>query len=1637
MAVSVVGCEIWKNWEKQGKNDYLKIFKQIIANSTNTHSPILSEECDASALTRSVYELIWHGIKGPLRRDATVAALGEILELHVDMASIVLDVISIVDAETTCVENNSDERQRLCFIVKECEKFFSDKLLKERLEIDTLQDVGTLKNRSFYTKFIKVKTKLYYKQRKFNLFREESEGYAKLITELNQEVSGNVTPKNILEVIKSLIGCFNLDPNRVLDIILESFECRPELHEFFVPLLQSYMCDPKILCEVLGFKFCFYQNSSEETTPNSLHLVTALMLQHGIIALDDIYCWLTPDDKVIYKEWDKEMKEAVEYVRKLNIISTKDKEKEEPVEEKESAREKYAANQKFGLCEALLTVGDWTHAEQLTRKLPEHCAMDQPPVARALCQLIHVLIEPVYRMKCGPLTKNHVRTPRAHQLSSLAPKPAQTLLELRDAAFPMLQALGPSLHHDPVLMYKVLRISKVALGECAADGQPPKENSSDSLYYDVITLLDEVILPSLSYMECNCCIAEEVWNVVKLYPYQFRYCLYSRWKNETYKSHAKLLRKRGDELKKIKSLMKRVSKENIKPVGRSIGKLTHCAPGYFFDYMLMQIQIYDNLITPIVDSLKYLTSLSYDVLGYCLVESLSSADREHFKHDGTSISLWLQSLSSFCGAIFKKYNIELTGLLQYVANQLKAQKSLDLLILKEVVQKMAGIEAAEEMTPQQLEAMAGGELLKGEAGYFSQVRNTKKSSQRLKEALSEQNLAVALYLLMAQQRYCVLYRETEKSHLKLVGKLYDQCQDTLVQFGTFLNSTMSNEEYVTKMPSINKMLLEYHMHADVAFFLARPMFTHAINLRFEALRKADPNGKKMSASQKHQKYCEAVSEIMGPIVASVKPLHPVKVWEDISPQFLVTFWSLTMYDLFVPVESYQREISKIRQLSQAALDSKDMAASKGKKEQERYAALSEKLHEEKKKQQEHVERVMARLKQEKDTWFLSRSAKAAKNETITQFLQLCLFPRCIFTATDAVYCAKFVHTIHSLKTANFSTLLCYDRLFCDITYSVTSCTENEANRYGRFLCAMLETVMRWHSEKAVFEKECANYPGFVTKFRVSNQFSEANDHVDYENYRHVCHKWHYKITKAMVVCLDSKDYVQIRNSLIILIKILPHFPVLLKLRQIIEKKIEKVREEEKNHRQDLFILATSYSGKLKAKAATMIRENDFHQSASVAQEAKQDVSSSSVVLPPKQINGDIERERERPSEKHEKGKEVGGRESKERSERKTEGARQGAGGTSLTNDLPSTKLTSAPKIVPAGHAIAAIETKRELPPVISKEKDKIKDKDYEPKEKTTKKDERREESERERRSKEKKEEKIPREERLYRQQQPQQQQQQQQQQSQQQEDRDRDHERSRDRERERDRDRDRDRYSESAGPSIKDEYGTAASITRYGSERDRDRDRDREREREQRYYTTAAAAVERVERTHYYQPPPSSQHDDRDLSSLSNSSSGSTHRRSQEPPDLVDRDVKRRKMDGSSSSTKSSKHEERKQQLLLEQMALEKAEKKERSSKSKEKGTRDKSTTDEEKELRKERKLGRKRDRAEEALLLAEQKRRKEEEKVAKLGSHQNGDPNEGHVREKHHYSTRDKSPYGRERDRSHDREGRDKHRRSNEGKRR
>ncbi|KAI8734363.1 THO complex subunit 2 [Biomphalaria glabrata] len=478
-------------------------------------------------------------------------------------------------------------------------------------------------------------------------------------------------------------------------------------------------------------------------------------------------------------------------------------------------------------------------------------------------------------------------------------------------------------------------------------------------------------------------MAEELWTLLKLYPYEIRYHLYGTWKNESFFLYPILISTRADCLDRAKYIMKRLSKETVKPSGRQLGKLSHSNPSIVFEYILNQIQRYDNLIGPVVDSLKYLTTISYDMLTFCIIEAIANPEKDRMKTYNMNISLWLQSLANFAGAICHKYQVELTGILQYVANQLKAGKSIDLLLLREVVQKMAGVEISEKVTDDQLEAMAGGELVRQEVQFISRQQLFSNSEHKkifylLKRHIVRARPCLSLCLLMSQQRDSTVFDEDVNKHLKLVGKLYDQ-------------------------------------------------------IKYDEL-------KKLKDKKNHKTICyiNAYKEVMGPVVEAIKPVFSSKIWDDLTPQFYITFWSLSMYDLYVPKGAYEKQIfcRKIK-----SVQWKLTKTCKKRKEQERCKILTDRLKDEARRQVEHVQRVMERLEEEKHSWFPTGTLKS---EMTTNLLQYCLFPHCCFTASDAIYCGHFIQVLHNLKTPNFSTLITYDRVFNDINYTVTSCTDNEA-----------------------------------------------------------------------------------------------------------------------------------------------------------------------------------------------------------------------------------------------------------------------------------------------------------------------------------------------------------------------------------------------------------------------------------------------------------------------------------------------------------------------------------------------------------------------------------------------------------------
>lgn len=114
--------------------------------------------------------------------------------------------------------------------------------LRQKLDGLLLQNLGL--NRDTFVRIgIRQATHLLYRQANYNLLREETEGYSKLITELFS-TSGSEPPsaevvEETFERVKGLIGTFDLDVGRVLDITLDVFAAVLIKHfRFFIKLLR-------------------------------------------------------------------------------------------------------------------------------------------------------------------------------------------------------------------------------------------------------------------------------------------------------------------------------------------------------------------------------------------------------------------------------------------------------------------------------------------------------------------------------------------------------------------------------------------------------------------------------------------------------------------------------------------------------------------------------------------------------------------------------------------------------------------------------------------------------------------------------------------------------------------------------------------------------------------------------------------------------------------------------------------------------------------------------------------------------------------------------------------------------------------------------------------------------------------------------------------------------------------------------------------------------------------------------------------------------------------------------------------------------------------------------------------------------
>ncbi|KAL7000789.1 hypothetical protein U1Q18_001940 [Sarracenia purpurea var. burkii] len=555
----------------------------------------------------------------------------------------------------------------------------------------------------------------------------------------------------------------------------------------------------------------------------------------------------------------------------------------------------------------------------------------------------------------------------------------------------------------------------------------------------------------------------------------------------------------------------------------------------------------------------------------------------------------------------KKYpSMELRGLFQYLVNQLKKGNGIELVLLQELIQQMANVQYTENMTEEQLDAMAGSDTLRYQATSFGIARNNKaliKSTNRLRDSLlpkEEPKLAIPLLLLIAQHRSVVVIN-AHVPHIKVVSEQFDRCHGTLLQYVDFLCSAMMpTASYAQLIPPLHDLVHLYHLDPEVAFLIYRPVMRlfkcHSSTDVFWPLD--DVEAPNTSIAEKEAEPADSYGNLILDLGPSRKPIMwldhldtvstmlPSKAWNSLSTDLYATFWGLTLYDLYVPRSRYESEISKqhaaLKALEELS-DNSSSAITKRKKDKERIQESLDRLTSELQKHEENVKSVHRRLAREKDRWLSSCPDTLKIN---MEFLQRCIFPRCTFSMPDAVYCSMFVHTLHSLGTPFFNTVNHIDVLICKtLQPMICCCTEYEVGRLGRFLYETLKIAYYWKSDESIYERECGNMPGFAVYYRYPN-----SQRVTYSQFIKVHWKWSQRITRLLIQCLESPEYMEIRNALIMLTKISSVFPVTRKSGINLEKRVAKIKSDE---REDLKVLATGVAAALAARKPSWVTEEEF------------------------------------------------------------------------------------------------------------------------------------------------------------------------------------------------------------------------------------------------------------------------------------------------------------------------------------------------------------------------------------------------------------------------------------------------------------
>lgn len=424
-------------------------------------------------------------------------------------------------------------------------------------------------------------------------------------------------------------------------------------------------------------------------TPKSLYLTTAILCSHDLVSLPYLLPHLNATMPALLKKHEAWSKEYKAVIKKMGVVSLNSSNKEkgegegaegnggenstDAIKEIEASCER---NQLVQLLRTLIEVGiDWKNITRLFSQKSEAsgpqgmmnpsqedsaiiaCCSMYPPLSQCLCRYVFKVVEDVYNARvkdigmdlCHP-TINH--TPKQNDIGLFSLLPSKlikgpeslccsaTLLDLSQVlARPLIVMVATGcISSSPVLYCKLCRLVRILLLDHTTTTEGTQNvDKSTILKESIFNLFQSFLIPSLSLFPSNPSINSELWSVLCLLPYQIRYVFYDFWRKpglekaalrgfQTVKKPLMQVQSEVTTAISTRYLLRRMSKDNIRDMGKQISKVSHNNPLVVFTLILNQIESYDNFISLIVDAFKFVGVLSLDVLGYCLLLSLGGGE---------------------------------------------------------------------------------------------------------------------------------------------------------------------------------------------------------------------------------------------------------------------------------------------------------------------------------------------------------------------------------------------------------------------------------------------------------------------------------------------------------------------------------------------------------------------------------------------------------------------------------------------------------------------------------------------------------------------------------------------------------------------------------------------------------------------------------------------------------------------------------------------------------------------------------------------------------------------------------------------------------------------------------------------------